>query len=73
MVPFQVLNVIRHRIFRGTKGDPDFDNHPYRGSGFRIFGSMGAPGVLAESLSLTVVTTRFANRAQGLGFRALGQ
>ena len=28
MVPFWVLNIIRHLVFRGPKGD-HFDNHPY--------------------------------------------
>ena len=29
MVPFWVLAIIRHLVFRGPKRDHDFDNHPY--------------------------------------------
>ena len=29
MVPFWVLNIIRHLIFKVPKRDPNFDNHPY--------------------------------------------
>ena len=29
MVPFWILNIIRHLIFTGRKGDHNFDNHPY--------------------------------------------
>ena len=28
-VPFWVLNLIRHLIFRVPKRDPNFDNYPY--------------------------------------------
>ena len=29
MVPFWVLDIIRHLVFRGPKGDHNFENHPY--------------------------------------------
>ena len=28
MVPFWVLHIIRHLLFRVPKRDPNFDNHP---------------------------------------------
>ena len=28
MVPFRILSIIRHLVFRGPKGDQNFDNHP---------------------------------------------
>ena len=29
MVPFWVLNIMRHLVFRGLKKDHNFDNHQY--------------------------------------------
>ena len=29
MVPFRVLSIRRHLVFRGPKRDGNFDNHPY--------------------------------------------
>ena len=30
MVPFWVLSIVRHLVFRDPKGDHSVDNHPYR-------------------------------------------
>ena len=56
VVPFWVLSIIRHRVLRGPKRDPDFDNHPYVG---HVGHSLGTWTIVGNfGLTIAVVPVR---------------